>query len=228
MSLFSPVQAVCPNCGRLDETALVASVNADRRPDLRQDILDRKFQVLTCMLCETAYRMPPSFTYMDLEHRQWIVAEPPEVREQWAEAEARTKEVFEAGYGPGAPRAARELGAELKTRVVFGWPALREKLLAIDLGLDDVTLELLKIAILRNVQKSPVADGHELRLDGGDDTTLRFKWINITSEATVAGLSVPREVYDDVAGDKAWDELRKEVSAGPFVDMDRLLIPEEA
>ena len=91
-----------------------------------------------------------------------------------------------------------------------------------------MTLELLKIAILRNVQKSPVADGHELRLDGGDDTTLRFKWINITSEATVAGLSVPREVYDDVAGDKARDELRKEVSAGPFVDMDRLLIREEA
>jgi hypothetical protein len=225
MSLFSPVECVCPQCGALDPTALVASVNADRRPDLRAQIIDGTFQTRECALCGTAWRMPPNFTYMHLERDQWIVAEPPESLAQWIEAEERTLEVFNTGYGPTAPSAAREIGATLHPRLVFGWPALREKLLAIDLGLEDVSLELLKIAVLRDVAAPPFADQSELRLDGGDATTLRLAWMDSASEARLATLAVPRDVYDDVAGDAAWDELRADVTAGPFVDINRLLVP---
>lgn len=224
MSLFNPVQAVCPKCGALDETPMVASVNADRRPDLRRKILDRTFQALRCQVCGTDYRMPPTFTFMHLGARQWIVAEPASLREEWVEAEERTKEVFAEGYGAEAPPAAQRLGAELKVRLVFGWPALREKLVAHDLGIEDVTLELVKIAILSSVPKSPVAEGQELRLESGDDTTLRFRWQDMHSEEGTAVLSVPRSICDDVGGSADWAALRTEVSAGPFVDMDRVLL----
>jgi hypothetical protein len=225
MSLFSQVECVCPACGALDPTALVASVNADRRPDLREAILDGSFQTRQCAVCDAAWRLPPAFTYMHLAADQWILAEPPEVLTQWREAEARTLEVFATGYGARAPSAARAIGATLRARLVFGWPALREKLLAVALGLEDISLELLKMAVLRNVQKPPFADGHELRLDGGDATTLRLAWMDSTTEARLATLAVPRDSYDDVAGDIAWDELRAELTAGPFVDMNRLLVP---
>ena len=36
------------------------------------------------------------------------------------------------------------------------WPALREKVVCQDAGLDDVELELTKMAILRNVAGSPI------------------------------------------------------------------------
>ena len=44
MSLFNPAAAQCPNCGTAQDVQLVGSINADRRPDLRQQILDRTFQ----------------------------------------------------------------------------------------------------------------------------------------------------------------------------------------
>jgi len=225
MSLFNPVEALCPNCGTPLRSALVASVNADRRPDLRRDIISGRFQVHACAICDTVWRLPPTFTYMHLAQNQWILAQPPENLPLWREAEARTLEVFNTGYGPEAPTAAREIGATLRARLVFGWPALREKLLAVDLGLEDVSLELLKMAVLRNVQRPPFADDHELRLDGGDATTLNLAWMNSNTEAIVARLPVPRDIYDDVAGDIAWDALRAELTEGPFVDMNRLLVP---
>jgi len=228
MSLFSQVECVCPSCGALDATGLVASVNADRRPDLRAAILHGTFQARECAVCDAAWRLPPAFTYMHLAADLWILAEPPEVLAQWREAEARTQEVFATGYGPRAPSAARAIGATLRARLVFGWPALREKLLAVELGLEDVSLELLKMAVLRSVQKPPFADGHELRLDGGDMTTLRLAWMDSATEAKLATLAVPRSAYDDVATDIAWDELRTELTAGPFVDLNRLLVPAPA
>lgn len=228
MSLFNPVQALCPKCGAADELQLVASIAADRRPDLRKAILDGRFQVRTCTECDTTWRLPPNFTYMHLAAKQWILAEPADGRESWADAEAATKEVFDEGYGPSAPPAAQRLGAELQVRVVFGWPALREKLVAFDLGLDDVSLELLKIAVLRSVPEPPFGVGHELRLDDGNEASLALRWIRTATEECVAQLSVPRDVYDDIAGDEAWSELREEVSQGPFVDMERLMIVDEA
>lgn len=225
MSLFSPVEALCPKCGLRAPKGLVASVNADRRPDLRADILQGRFQALRCAGCETRWRLPPAFTYMHLDANQWILAEPPDSLAQWRDAEARTQEIFVAGYGPGAPSAARELGAELRCRLVFGWPGLREKLLAHDLGLEDISLELLKMSVLRNVPRPPYADQHELRLNGGDAAMLRLAWIDSRTETRVATLAVPRDAYDDIAADIAWDALRTELAAGPFVDMNRLLVP---
>lgn len=58
---------------------------------------------------------------------------------------------------------------------MFGWAALREKLICQDLGVDDTTLEFLKMAIMRDVERPPVADETELRLTGGDVDTLEFQ-----------------------------------------------------
>lgn len=223
MSIFHPANLICPNCHTETEVQRNASVNADRRPDLRAAILDGSFQSVACGKCGTALRLPPHLTFLNLGRQQWIMAEPAGMLEQWPEAEADARATYAETFGADAPPAAQKLAKNLQARLVFGWPALREKLIARDLGLDDVTLELLKIAIMKEVDKPPIADQSELRLVGGDAETLNLLWVVAETEAPLAALPVPREIYDDVAGDvDAWAALRAEFDGKLLVDLKRL------
>ena len=148
MSMFDTATATCPKCGTEAELEVVLSVNADRRPDLRAEILDGSFQAVPCAKCGTRVRLEPEFVYFDLGRRQWIVVHPADAVDGWAEAEQHARAIFEESFGTGAPAQVRELTEGVAPRVVFGWPALQEKLLCADLALDDTALELLKLAIL--------------------------------------------------------------------------------
>ncbi len=223
MSIFHTAGAKCANCGTLNQVQRTASVNADRRPDLRAAVLNGTFQSVKCTKCGTEMRLPPHLTYLDLGHNQWIAAEPVSLLDQWPEAEAETQNAYDTAFGEDATPAARALGENLRPRLVFGWPALREKLIADDLGLDDITLELLKMAVMREVPEPPLADQTELRLFGGNDTTLNFAWIDTGNEQHLVELDIPREVYDDVAGDEeVWATTRELFEGKLLVDLRRL------
>jgi CpXC protein len=227
MSLFDRLQARCPICGTDQQIALVGSVNAGRRADLRQQIIDRRFQEHVCSACGAAFRLPPGFTYADYGRNMWILAHPYDQLADWPAREAEALAAFAALYGPDAPAEAREIGAQIRPRVVFGWPAMREKVVAQDAGLDDVELELTKMAVLRNVPGSPIADEVELRFDRIEDAALILHWIMAPTESVVKTLRVPRSVYDDVAADaEAWAPLRAEFAGRCFVDVNRLLVAE--
>jgi ribosomal protein S27AE len=225
MSIFHTAEATCPNCGTVSEFELVASVNADRRPDLRAAILDRSFQAEACPKCGTQMRLAPHFSYLDLEHGQWILVQPADTIGDWQGEETAARGVYDETFGEAASAPAQALADGLSPRLVFGWPALREKLICSDLALDDVTLELTKIAIVRNVADSPMADQTELRLTGGENGSLHFSWLVTETEESVTGLDVPREVYDGVAGDlESWAALREQFEGQMFVDFKRLLV----
>ena len=225
MSIFHTATGTCPKCGTETDVELVASVNADVRPDLRQAILDGSFQAQPCPNCGTPMRLSPYLAFLNLGRSQWILVQPPEALANWRDAEQEAGQLYRDSFGAGAPKPAQDLAEGLQSRVVFGWPALREKLLCADLGLADTTLELMKIAIMRDVPNPPLADQTELRLTGGDDDTLRFAWIETETERTIAALSVPREVYDGVAGDVAsWAALRSKFEGRLFIDLKRLLV----
>ncbi len=113
MSLFNQATVTCPHCAAQFDVAVVASINADRRPDLRQAILDGTFQAQTCDACGTVFRLPPNVSYVDVERGQWIMAYPADELENWAVLETHATEIFDAAYGPAAPAAAREIGAGL-------------------------------------------------------------------------------------------------------------------
>jgi hypothetical protein len=224
MSIFHPADLKCPNCGTIFETQRNASVNVDRRPDLRDAILDGSFQKENCSKCGTEMRLPPHLTYLNLGRKQWIMVEPVSLLEQWPAAEEDARATYAETFGDQAPPSARQLAKDLQHRLVFGWPALREKLIARDLGLDDITLELLKAAIMRDVPKPPLADQTELRLADGDAEKLNFVWVIAETEQPVAALPVPREIYDDVAGDaEAWAPLRSQFEGKFLVDLKRLI-----
>src|SRR4051794_2865036 len=74
MSVFRTANIPCPGCGGETAFNLVHSVNADRRADLRDEILGETFQQQACPGCGRAFRVEPEFNYLNLGRNQWITA----------------------------------------------------------------------------------------------------------------------------------------------------------
>jgi hypothetical protein len=203
----------------------VGSVNADRRPDFRDDILQSNFQDETCPHCHTSFRLAPEFNYLDVGRGQWIASMPANRLRDWIEVEDSTKESFAISYGAKAPQAARDIGVDLTVRLTFGWPAVREKILANDRGIDDAVLEMLKLETIRRIPSAPLAEGIELRLVDATDEALSFVWINAATEEVLETLQVRRTLLDAILeNEEGWKPIRDQLTDGPFVDIQKLFM----
>jgi hypothetical protein len=228
MSRFQTQTFPCPKCQEPVEFGLAASVNADRRPDFRLAILDGSFQRGTCSACSYSFRVEPELTYMDAGRRQWILVKTAQDVTDWITLEKTALQTLDLAYGPHAGAAAREIGRGLQARITFGWAALREKILCCEHGLDDITLEQMKLSLTTGLDSSPISDDVELRLDKVEGDHLLMAWIQASSERPVETIEVPRALYDEIAADtQGWKDVRADLMAGPFVDLQRLLIPTE-
>jgi len=224
MSVFVPISVACPSCSKPVQFRPVLSANADRRPDLRDEILAGSFQRETCSACGTAFRMAPDFTYLDIARGQMLVVRPLAVLGDWAEYEAAANAIFERGYGGGAAPLAREIGNRLRLRLVFGWQALEEKLRIEDCGLDDVQVELLKAALVRISAGHAFSEDRELRLMERTGDDLAFAWVTSADGAVLEDFQVPEQAYRDIATQSEWEPLRTELAANRFVDLNRLFM----
>lgn len=226
MSIFEQQTLACPACGTPVEVELVHSVSADRRPDLRDAILDGSFQLQECPSCGTTFRAEPEFIYMDIGRGQYIGVWPASRRHEWQACAAKTRAVFDDALGKNAPREARRIGEKLEVRAVFGWPALVEKLLARQAGIDDRTLEAAKLAVMRTQQETPLPGRHELRLIAADDGDPVLAWLGGgEDEEPLPAMRVPRQLLADIDADPAtWKALRDGVGEGDVVDFQRELL----
>jgi len=226
MSLFKTTALDCPACARPLSFETVHSVNADRRPDLRAAILDGSFQRMKCPHCGASFRLDCDFTLLDIGRGQWIVAAPVAAIVHWQAREAQAREMFERAYGAQAPAVAREVGQGLRPRIVFGWPALREKLVVADLGLDDVALEAVKATVLRSSGTIPGRAVAELRLVAADGDQLLLAWQRSYDGAAGDVLSAPRALHDQIVADAAagWAAFRAGFEGALFVDLKRELV----
>ena len=229
MSLFQTETARCPHCDGTIRFEVVYSLFADRRPDLREAVLDGSFQRETCPTCGRQMRMQPRFSYVDTKRHQWILSEPTTELANWPELEEVARQTFAVNYGPGANPIARQMGGAMLPRVTFGWAALCEKLLCVQEAIDDVALECSKLLLMRAGGVVPVGDDVDLRLVGADAATLRFAWVRSRDEVASEVLTVPRTLYDGVAKEsEAWAPVRAALQEGWYVDINRLLVPAEA
>ena len=229
MSLFASVNIPCPACGKEVAFNAVHSVNADRRADLREAIQKGTFQQQACPKCKKVFRMDPRFTYLDVGRNQWNATFPLAEMDQWRTREEEVQGLYDRSFGRQAPAAAREIATGMKPRLVFGWPALWEKLAIDDHKLDDVQLELMKVGLLRSLPESPFSFATELRFQQvpkRNPDELSLAWIDSLTADFVQGVSVPRALYDDVAlrADE-WKSLRAEFNNALFLDMNRLVVP---
>jgi hypothetical protein len=226
MSFIVQAAATCPTCGAEAKVEFPASINADRRPDLRAAILEGTLATQPCRACGERLTFEPQMTFLDVGRRQWIFAESAEARAGWPEIEAQAASIFDDAFGPAAPEAARTIGAGLIPRLVFGWPALAEKLLCNDLGLDDIALEQLKFAAIAEGSIPTLYAARELRLTGSDENTLVLSWLDPTDGTPIERLRIPQEAYVLIkAGGPAWDPLAARIAGGMYVDTARALHP---
>jgi len=229
VSIFRKTTLACPACKAAAEFDEVHSVNADRRPDLRLAILDDTFQQQVCPSCGRQFRLDPAFNLMDIRYGQWIDAGPLSELKNWRAREEHARSLFNRAYGAEASELAQEIGAALTPRITFGWPALREKLLAAENQLDDAALELCKAVVMRN-SDSPVSAKSELRLIDVTEDELILAWMLSADESLGPTLRLSRALYEEVAADADgdWEELKEDFANALFVDLNRLMIAGEA
>jgi hypothetical protein len=145
---------------------------------------------------------------------------------RWEALEKRSDDAFNAFYGPDQTAAAAQIGRELSRRTVFGWLAAREKLLAAVLKIDDVSLELAKIALLRADGAPPANRATEMRLQGRTAAKdLLFTVIETGTEAPLEQVTVAASLIAEIEADAdGWQALRGQLTAGSFVDVQRILL----
>ena len=227
MSLFVPMSLTCPECAEVFTYEAVGSVNADRRSDLRDEILEGSFQTVSCSACAHAFRLEPDFNYLDVGRGQWIAALPARNLRDHLEIATDKQAVFDLSYGSQAPAAAQSVGQGLQQRLVFGWPALREKLVLQEIGFDDVLWEVAKLDLLRSLPEAPLAEGVDLRLLGLRQDMLDLAWIRADSEEHLNDFQVSRALYDDIAAAPApWAAVQALLGASMFVDIQKLFMGE--
>jgi hypothetical protein len=166
----------------------------------------------------------PEFTYIHMAANQFLTVWPSSRIDDWAELEKRSDEMFNAYYGPGTTPAAAQIGKTLVKRTIFGWQAAREKIAAAAAGLDDVTLELAKIAMMRWSDSTSPDDETELRFLGpAENDTVVFGEFTLGSEEMIEQISVAQSLLNEIEADvEAWQPLRERLTEGSFVDVLRL------
>ena len=229
MSLFRTISATCPHCGTDQSFDAAFSVNADRRPDFRDAIVSNEFQFEACEKCTEQFRLDPGFVYLDIGRGLWISAQPAVALGHWQVEVEKADQAMAQSYGEDASGPAQEIGAKLQARVTFGWPALREKIIANAGGLDDVALELTKAALMRTQDGLPLSLGRELRLLEVVEEKLVVAVIEAHSEIIVETMQLPIGFYETIAGQvDVWGDTARALGQGKFVDVQKLYVGEGA
>src|SRR5690348_7568719 len=110
MSITSSVRIACAGCGLPLAIDVVDSLNAERHPHLRQQVLDRRLHAARCTCGRTAV-LERELLYVDLGRRQVLGVFPPDERRA-PPAGPRPGAAGPPGWGwPPAPAPGRGAGA---------------------------------------------------------------------------------------------------------------------
>jgi hypothetical protein len=153
VSTFQIHPVACPSCGHRFEVEIAIGLHVARLPRIRERLVDGTFQVYPCPACGESAVYEATVVYTDFERGEYVATETPNSA-TWQTAVARHQTIFRDCFEAGPPLV-QEMGARFKRRIVFGFRALREKLVLWDAGLDDRIVEAVKGDLLREEGESP-------------------------------------------------------------------------
>lgn len=221
MSTFASRTHACPTCGTRQELTVAISLNGDRMPELREQILAGTFQRFPCSACEAAILVEDPMVYLDFARKEWLTCFPRSRESEWHRLEQEPLEDWKEAMITHASPIARNMSAGFKVRAVFGFNALREKLLCFEHAIDDGLLEVLKFDLIRSLSDLPFVPERRLRLYAVEPETL---WFGVSG--TERTLPMPRQLLDEYAMEPLeWLSLTERLRRGPYVDLGRLLLP---
>lgn len=148
----------CPNCGDIKETTLLCSVNASSLNDAHKQIFEDTFFEWTCENCGETRQLLHPLLYNDIKTRTMVYYIPNVDRRQLVDDRLETE--------------FPEL-TDVKKRAVPTVNALKEKLYIFDLGLNDMAVELTKLAVSELVTRSKkihVGEGYLSSYDEEENT----------------------------------------------------------
>jgi hypothetical protein len=190
MSTWQHVTVRCPRCASDVSVRVADGVHITRVPHVREQILARTFHTFTCASCSSMFPVTKRLVYTDFDRDHWILVGLAGDEATWPASEAQLNKDITMAFDHGSPLV-HWIANRIRSRVVFGYEALREKLVIWDAGIEDGVIECMK---LRAIATDPTlgAAGSQLVVDRiGDDGSIHFIWRERAAAAFVRELAVP-------------------------------------
>lgn len=228
MSVYQDRVLTCPHCHRETVRSVAVSLNGARAARQRAAILEGSFQRFTCESCDGTYRADGPLIYIDFDAKLWIGVFPTAWERRWPDYEREPEFTFERNMLEHCPPLVRSWAPGFTIRTVFGIDRLREKLVAHAAGIDDRVLEAYKLDLLRGMGPFELSAACRPRLQGVEAgyATFHVPRPEPGNADRFAKVKVSRDEIDRIerARDE-WSELIQTLSAGPYVDLGRIMIP---
>lgn len=228
MSQYQERVLTCPHCAHETVASVAVTLEATRSQVERQAILDGTFQRIACPACHDTYRAEGPLMYIDFDHKLWIGVFPTPWEATWWQHEQEPALAFHRNMEESCPPLVRDWAPGFCVRAVFGFEALREKLVAHAAGIDDGLLEAYKLDLLRGMGPYELSGAARPRLREIDDD---HAWFSVprpgpASPHRIARVKIQRQELQRVYENRTdWAEVIAALSAGPYVDLGRIFIP---
>lgn len=173
---------VCPKCNEITEAKLYTSINVTNYKGLREKAMDESFFMWTCASCGYSARLTYPVLYNDMKNR-FMVYLIPKV-EHFQLADKALEEKFKTLK-------------HIDKRIVPDFNTFKEKIFIFESGLDDMAVELAKLAISQTVAKKhkleQVQEGY-LSMYDSENNTMGFTFF-LGKEKTPYVQSARLEIY---------------------------------
>jgi len=213
MSTLSPVRFPCEACSAEVAGEIVVVGNLSTGHRLATRVLERQLNTFSCGVCAHSHTVHRTVLLIDVGAKVWWHAYPRWAEVHWEDL-SRSVEVQLRRNRRAAPPGGR---GPWHQRVVFGYEALREKIVMWNARLDDVDVEIAKLHVLSG---RPEWAGARVSLDHVDEATLW--WRLMPRRGQPVGLRTPLDLLSR-AGPRGFP--REQLLLDAFVSMRRWFVP---
>ena len=194
MSINHKESVRCPACSQMQEITAWSSITVSDSPDLKQDLLQGRINMLCCGSCGARALLPTPLLYHDEEKRLMISFMPTNDPKKKTELLMEMQKNYQKDP---------ELSAlsDYHLRFVTEYNTLLEKILIFDQGMNDKTIELIKIMIL--MQEPDKMDTRTAVFGKVEGEEIEF-FVRDTADGMCYTSRVPKTTYQVL-----WEELQK-------------------
>ena len=169
----------CPECGKIFQVSMHATVLPGEHPELRKSILSETFFSFTCPNCGYQADMVYPVLYHDREAGYMIY--------------------LSAHPEPALSQKVPQELSDVRKRVVRNQKELKEKILIFDAELDDTAIEIVKLAVLDIIAKKYGDENARAFFQSANEETVDFAvlYTNYTDPVIQsAGVSLYRQAQE--------------------------------